>query len=77
MVTTDLFFKDLEGQIVSPKKEIFDYIRSNQILSKKENAEERTNYLKLFIDSSIEIDMPADKDSLEIRRILTEGAEED
>lgn len=77
LVTTDLFFKDLERQIVKPKKEIFGYIRSNQILSKKENAEERTNYLKLFIDTTVEIEMPMDEDSLEIRRILAEGAEEE
>jgi DNA-binding Lrp family transcriptional regulator len=77
LITTDLFFKDLERQIVKPKKEIFEYIRSNQILSKKQNAEERTNYLKLFIDTTIEIEMPMDEDSLEIRRILTEGVEEE
>jgi len=77
LVTTDLFFRDLERQISREKKEIFDYIKSSQILSKKENAEERTNYLKLFVDSTVEIEMPMDEESLEIRRLLAEGAEED
>ncbi len=76
LVTTDLFFRDLERQINKEKKEIFEYIRSSQILSKKENAEERTNYLKLFVNSTVEINLPKDEESLEIRRILAEGAEE-
>lgn len=77
LVTTGLFFRDLERQITPEKKEIFEYIRSSQILSKKENAEERINYLKLFVDSTVEIEMAMDEESLEIRRLLTEGAEED
>ena len=76
LLTTDLFFRDMETQINKEKKEIFDYIKSYQILSKKVNAEERINYLKLFINLEAEIEMPMDEESVAIRRILAEGAEE-
>lgn len=77
LITTYLFFKDIERSIKSEKKEIYRYIKSFQLLSKKANAEERINYLRALADIGIEIKMPMDEESIEIRRILTEGVEEE
>lgn len=77
LITTYLFFKDIKRSIESEKKEIYEYISSFQLLSKKANAEERINYLRALEDIGTEIKMPIDEESIEIRRILTEGAEEE
>lgn len=76
-ITTHLFFKEISPYISKEKREIFEHIKSLQILSKKSNVEERINYLDSLVDLTKEIKLPMDEESRMIRRILTEGAEEE
>ena len=76
-ITTSLFFKEIAPYIKQGKKEIFEYIKSSQLLSKKSNVEERINYLESLIDLTKEIKLPMDEESIIIRKILAEGAEEE
>lgn len=76
-ITTYLFFKEISPHIKKEKKEIFEYIKSLQLLSKKSNVEERINYLDSLVDLTKEIQLPMDDESVMIRKILSEGAEEE
>lgn len=76
-ITTSLFFKEIAPYIKPGKKEIFEYIKSSQLLSKKSNVEERMNYLESLIDLTKEIKLPTDDESVTIRKIMAEGAEEE
>lgn len=76
-VTTYLFFKEMEKYVKDEKKEVFDYIKSSQLLAKKANVEERINYLSSLTNLNKEIRLPSDEESISIRRILAEGAEEE
>ncbi|MFQ5532207.1 MAG: hypothetical protein ACE5ES_06350 [Candidatus Nanoarchaeia archaeon] len=76
-LTTYLFFKDVSPYVKKGKKEIFEYIKSFQLLSKKSNVEERINYLDSLTEVTKEIKLPEDEESIAIRRILNEGAEEE
>jgi len=77
LITTNFFFKEIEKYVGPDKKEVFEYIKSSQILAKKANVEERINYLGSLINLSEEIKLPMDEESIAIRRILAEGAEEE
>ena len=79
LITTSMFLKNAR-KFVSPEDiSLFELIRSFHLNSKMCTAEERVSNLE-SIASSInpdELDVPMDKDSIEIRRILAEGAEEE
>jgi hypothetical protein len=78
-ITTEFFFHDAEKYISPEKKELFNQIKLNVLNNKL------TNMLPIIGDleseaNSInpdEIESPLDEESIEIRRILTEGAEEE
>jgi RNA binding exosome subunit len=75
LATTYLFFEDIESKIPTNKQEIYGYIKSLQLQSKKENTAEKINYLSSFVDRTAEIKMSMDEESLAVRRILTENIE--
>ncbi|MDP3027178.1 MAG: hypothetical protein Q8N63_05695 [Nanoarchaeota archaeon] len=79
LITASMFLKNAR-KFVSPEDiSLFELIRSFHLNSKMCTAEERVSNLE-SIASSInpdELDVPMDKDSIEIRRILAEGAEEE
>lgn len=76
-ITTYLFFKEIAPYVRKEKEEIFEYIKTLQLLSKKSNVEERINYLDSLVDLTKEIQLPMDDESIMIRKILSEGAEEE
>lgn len=76
-ITTYLFFKEISPYVGKEKQEIFEYIKALQLLSKKSNVEERINYLDSLVDLTKEIRLPMDDESVMIRKILSEGAEEE
>jgi len=76
-ITTYLFFKEIAPYVRKEKQEIFEYIRALQLLSKRSNVEERINYLDSLVDLTKEIQLPMDDESVMIRKILSEGVEEE
>jgi len=76
-ITTEYFFYDAEKHIRPEKKELFCQIRDNilnfklaSLISLMEDLESEVNSI-----NPEEIEMPSDKESLEMRELFTEGIE--
>ncbi|MDP3027521.1 MAG: winged helix-turn-helix domain-containing protein [Nanoarchaeota archaeon] len=78
-ITTEYFFYDAERYIIPEKKEMFNQIRSMVLNSKLFNVLSIIEDLESEVNSinPEEIETLIDKESIEIRRIFTEGAEEE
>ncbi len=78
-ITTEYFFYDSEKYILPQKKELFNQIKVNVLNSKLSNLLSFIEDLESEVNSinPDEITVPMDEESLEIRKILAEGAEEE
>ena len=79
LITTSMFLKEARKFISPEEMPLFELIKSFHLNSKMCTTEERISNLE-SIASSInpdDLDVPMDEDSIEIRRILAEGAEEE
>ena len=79
LITTEYFFSDAEKHIHPGKRELFYQIRDNILNLKISNLSSLIEDLESEVNSinPEEIEMPMDEESLEIRRVLTEGIEEE
>ena len=73
-----MFLKDAKKFILPEDTSLFELIKSFHLNSKMCTAEERVSNLESIVKSinPDELDVPMDKESIEIRRIMAEGAEE-
>ncbi|HLC73378.1 hypothetical protein J4416_00435 [Candidatus Pacearchaeota archaeon] len=79
VITTEYFFYDADKYIHPAKKELFNQIKINNLNSKSSNVLLLIEDLESEVNSinPEHIDVPMDEESMEIRRILAEGAEEE
>jgi len=78
LITASMFLKDAKKFILPEDTSLFELIKSFHLNSKMCTAEERVSNLESIVKSinPDELDVPMDKESIEIRRIMAEGAEE-
>lgn len=76
-ITTEYFFSDAEKYILPEKKELFYQIRDNILNLKLANLNSLISDLESEVNSinPEEIEVPSDKESLQIREIFAENAE--
>jgi predicted transcriptional regulator len=79
VITTEYFFYDAEKYIHPAKKELFNQIKINTLNPKFSNVLSLIGDLESEVNSinPESIETPMDEESLEIRKILAEGAEEE
>lgn len=79
LITTIMFFEKISSFIPQEDKQLFEIIKLSTLNSKMYCSEEKLANLESATDSVNieEIEMPTNEESIAIRRILTEGAEEE
>jgi len=79
LVTTEMFLRGAKSFIQGEDIQLFELIRGFHLNSKIGTAEERIVNLESVVRSinPDELDVPMDEESIEIRRILAEGAGEE
>lgn len=79
VITTEYFFYDAEKFIHPTKRELFNQIKINTLNPKFSNVLSLVDDLESEVNSinPENIETPMDEESLEIRKILAEGAEEE
>ena len=79
LVTTEMFLREAKIFVHREDMQLFDLIMGFHLDSKINTVEERITNLEYSVNAvkPEEIETPMDKESMEIRRILAEGAEEE